>query len=84
MDPDVVSVAVIGSLSLLVTFSDGTAGTVQLEKSYLTGVFAALADPAVFAQAFVDDGAVAWPGGIDLAPDAMYLDIKANGTWVLE
>jgi len=36
-------------------------------------VFEPLRDPAIFAQAFVDDfGAVAWPNGADLAPDALY------------
>jgi hypothetical protein len=33
---------------------------------------------------FVDHGAVAWPGDIDLAPDAMYAEIKRNGAWVLK
>jgi hypothetical protein len=29
----------------------------------------------LFAQVFIDYGAVAWPGEIDLAPDAMYAQI---------
>ena len=29
-------------------------------------------------------GAVQWPNGADLAPDAMYDEIRANGRWVLE
>jgi hypothetical protein len=47
------------------------------------GVFAALADPNVFSQAFVLYGAVTWPGELDLAPDAMYDEIRANGEWIL-
>jgi hypothetical protein len=31
----------------------------------------------------LDSGAVAWPGDIDLAPDAMYEEIKAKGEWLL-
>jgi hypothetical protein len=27
---------------------------------------------------------VEWPGDIDLAPDAMYDEIKALGVWILE
>ena len=42
-----------------------------------------MADPARFAQAFVVHGAVTWPGEIDLAPDAMYAEIKKLGRWVL-
>ncbi|MEJ2388105.1 MAG: DUF2442 domain-containing protein, partial [Chromatiaceae bacterium] len=44
----------------------------------------ALADPSIFAQAHVEYGAVTWPGEIDLAPDAMYAEIKKAGTWVLQ
>ena len=40
--------------------------------------------PDVFAQVGIDHGAVTWPGEIDLAPDAMYDEIKASGQWVLE
>ncbi len=29
------------------------------------------------------NGAVTWPGEIDLAPDAMYLEIEAAGIWML-
>jgi hypothetical protein len=47
------------------------------------GVFSALADPDRFAAACVEFGAVTWPGEIDLAPDAMYEEIKAHGRWVL-
>ena len=45
------------------------------------GVFAGLRDPDAFARAYVDCGAVSWPGNIDLAPDAMYEAIRARGRW---
>ena len=80
---DVVAVQPEPPLSLMVRFADGTRGKVRFEPSHLTGVFAALRDPALFARAYVDHGAVAWPGDIDLAPDAMYAAIKRHGEWVL-
>jgi hypothetical protein len=43
--------------------------------------FEQLRDPAIFAQARVELGAVSWPNGADLAPDAMYDAIQAGGTW---
>jgi hypothetical protein len=46
-------------------------------------IFEALRDPAVFAQARVVLGAVQWPNGADLAPDAMYDAIQKTGV-VLE
>ena len=80
---DVIYVETIAPLALQVQFADGTAGKVQFEPSHLTGVFVTLRDPAIFNQAYIDDGAVAWPGNLDLAPDAMYAAIKARGEWVL-
>jgi len=71
---------------LSVKFIDGTAGDVVMNQRVLresAGVFIALADPKVFAQVFVEDGAVTWANGLDLAPDAMYDEIKRNGVWVL-
>jgi hypothetical protein len=80
---DVVDLEIIAPLAMLVRFSDGTSGEVRFEASHLTGVFSALKDFNFFNQAFIDRGAVSWPDNIDLAPDAMYNEIKANGVWVL-
>lgn len=41
-------------------------------------MFEALQDPKEFAKAYVQDGAVTWPNGLDMAPDAMYDDIVAG------
>jgi hypothetical protein len=71
---------------LRVRFGDGTSGIVELSRmlhSTRAGVFAALLDPTVFEKVFVQDGAVTWPGELDLAPDAMYYEIKKSGVWVL-
>jgi hypothetical protein len=37
-----------------------------------------------FAQVTLVYGAVTWPGDLDLAPDAMYEQIKATGEWNLD
>jgi len=47
------------------------------------GVFAALADPSLFAQVSLEYGAVTWPGELDLAPDAMYSAIQEHRVWKL-
>ncbi len=80
---DVVDVKTIAPLALRVQFADGTVGKVRFEPSHLTGVFEVLQDPHVFQQAHIDGGAVTWPGDVDLAPDAMYQEIKSQGEWVL-
>jgi Protein of unknown function (DUF2442) len=69
---DVVEVRPEPGYSLFVRFRDGLTGHMRLEREELTGVMTQLADPMFFDRVFVDCGAVAWPGKIDLAPDAMY------------
>jgi hypothetical protein len=64
---------------LHVRFVDDTQGCVDLSKLVHApdaGVFATLADPALFEQVYVEHGAVTWPCGVDLAPDALYARIK--------
>jgi hypothetical protein len=77
---DVVEVKAESGHRLFVRFADGTSGKVQLDLSELSGVLAPLLDPAFFERAFVDHGAVAWPGDIDLAPDAMYEQVVKQGS----
>jgi hypothetical protein len=84
MDWSVVKVAPMPPLAIAVEFADGKEGVVRFEPSHLTGVFEALRNPEVFRQARVEFGAVTWPGNIDLAPDAMYREIKRTGEWVLQ
>lgn len=79
----VTSVEVIGEHRLRVRFVDGVEGDVQFMPSRFRGVFAPLADPARFAEARVELGAVTWPGELDLAPDAMHDAIAARGEWIL-
>jgi hypothetical protein len=80
---DVVEVTPLAHLHFAVRFKDGLAGEVRIFPSHLTGVFQGLKDPTTFARLSCGDGFVTWPGEIDLAPDAMYDEIKANGVWEL-
>ena len=72
---DVVEVIPEPGYRLFVRFRDGLAGNVGLRREELTGALAPLVDPEFFRQVFIDGGAVAWPGEIDLAPDAMYANV---------
>jgi hypothetical protein len=83
----VLTVNTLPDYSLKVRFMDGLEGTVDMKRMVLStnaGVFEALRNPSVFSQAHVELGVVTWPGELDLAPDAMYDEIKAHGTWVLD
>jgi len=69
---------------LAVTFNDGSSGIVDvsaLVNGPDAGVFEVLRDPAFFATAYLDCGAVTWPNGADLAPDAMHKEIRRCGVW---
>ena len=81
--PPVVAVKLIGVLSLHVQFADGIEGEVVFLPSHLTGVFEPLRDSSFFDQARIEHGAVTWPGELDIAPDAMYEEIRQNAIWVL-
>lgn len=75
---DVVEVKPEPDYCLFVRFKDGLTGRVQLPREKLTGALAPLLDVTFFEQVFVDYGAVAWPGDIDLAPDAMYAQVATR------
>jgi hypothetical protein len=83
----VVKVRALPKHQLWVRFADGLEGKVDVAPMIFgknPGVFRKLRDEARFAEVSVDAGAVTWPGELDLAPDAMYDEIKANGHWTLE
>jgi tRNA U34 5-methylaminomethyl-2-thiouridine-forming methyltransferase MnmC len=76
--PRVTAVHPLAEFRLAVTFDDGVAGVVELKDRLFGPVFEPLKDPTVFQQVFVDDfGAVAWPNGADLAPDALHEQLRA-------
>lgn len=82
----VAQVVPMPGFKLAVTFLDGLIGEVDMNDfvhCQCAGVFSALSDLSCFDAVFVEHGAVTWPGEIDLAPDAMYKEIKKNGFWKL-
>lgn len=81
------SVETLPGYRIGVQFLDGTKGTVDLSRlihSPSAGGFSKLSDPSVFAQVGVQFGVVTWPGEVDLAPDAMYREIKASREWLVQ
>lgn len=85
----IVAVTALPAARLSVTFVDGTTGEVDM-RAFLSGprvdgtVFEPLRAPDVFARVETVLGAVQWPNGADLAPDAMYDAIRERGVWVLD
>ncbi len=64
---------------LRVEFSDGVGGEIDLSDRLFGPVFEPLKDPKLFAEVRIDEfGAICWPGGADLAPDALYETLKGS------
>ncbi len=58
-----------------VLFADGTEHRFNLSPLFEgSGVLERLRDPEFFARVGVVHGAVTWPDGTDLAPDALYME----------
>jgi hypothetical protein len=78
---------ILPNYKIEVSFADGTSGTADLAPRLSQGPlgdgFDTLCDEKMLSQAFLEHGALAWPGGIDLAPNAMYQRIRLAGTSVL-
>jgi hypothetical protein len=65
--------------TLHVLFDDGRNGEIDLSARLFGPVFEPLRDPLLFAQVGVDEyGAVCWPNGADLAPDALYRTLSSQ------
>jgi hypothetical protein len=75
----VVTVKALADWNLELAFSDGTRGIISLKDRLFGPIFEPLKDQGFFAQVRVDEfGAVCWPNGADLAPDALYEKVKAH------
>jgi hypothetical protein len=83
----IVRFKVLSNYKIDVTFADGTTGVgdfaPRLSQGPLGDGFDPLCDKTVFAKVYLEHGALTWPGGIDVAPDAMYQRIRESGTSTL-
>jgi len=79
--PRIVSVRPLDGYRLEIVFADGVRGVVALKDRLFGPVFEPLRDVTFFRQVTVDAyGAVCWPNGADLAPDALYEQLRAAPT----
>jgi hypothetical protein len=77
---DITDVEIIGPYRLRLSFADGTVGDVDFSTRVWRGVFEPLKDPTYFARVEVDPeaGTIAWPGGLDMAPEPLYDEARRN------
>lgn len=70
------SFRVVGPHALWVQFNDGLQGEVDLSADLWGPLGVPLRDPAVFAAVELDEfGALCWPNGFDIAPDALHAEL---------
>lgn len=82
----VTKVQAMQNYRLQVEFADGTQGLVDMQRflSRECGVFKALRESSVFMQAYIDHGAVTWPGELDLAPDRMHEELQNTDVYTVQ
>ncbi len=73
-----------GATTLWLTFSDGTnarwsAADLIARDTVMTRP---LADPAYFARAFIESGALAWPNGFELSATSLHRRLDEAGALV--
>ena len=60
-------------------FDNGESGVVDLSAYVGRGLFTIWDEPSIFEQVLnTSEGAVAWPGEIDLCPDSLYLQMTGK------
>ncbi len=76
----IVFVQPLAPYQVMIRFSDGVEGQVDLSDLAGKGVFALWNDPAKFAQVSIDPSShtLIWPGDIDLCPDTLYQDLTGQ------
>ena len=77
--PRITRVTALSGYRLHVEFDDGAAGEIEMADRLFGPAFEPLRDPNEFGKVFVDEfGAIAWPCGADLAPDAIHRRLTAT------
>jgi hypothetical protein len=79
MSPKLINAEYIKDYKILVTFSDGTSGIIDLENELWGEVFEPLKDISEFQKFKIDPElkTLVWPTGADLAPEFLHEQASA-------
>jgi len=70
--PQVIGARHISGFVVSTRFDDGTEKYIDVSQWFKGPVFEPLKDPKLFKKFFVEGGTLAWPNGVDIAPEALY------------
>ena len=70
--PQVIGARHIREFIVSTRFDDGTEKYIDFSQWFKGPVFEPLKDPKFFKKFFIEAGTLAWPNGVDIAPEALY------------
>lgn len=70
--PQVVAAVYVKDFIVHTTFDDGTEKNIDISKWFKGPVFQPLKNQRNFRKFFIEAGTLAWPNGVDIAPEALY------------
>jgi hypothetical protein len=70
--PRVIETRQISGFIVSARFDDGTEKRIDVSQWFKGPVFEPLKDPKLFKKFFIEAGTLAWPNGVDIAPEALY------------
>lgn len=78
--PEVNRAKRVNGFVIAMRFNDGTEKHIDISQWFKGPVFKALKDPKFFAKFFVEGGTLAWPNGVDIAPETLYdaVDVRSS------
>lgn len=78
--PQVTEAKRVRGFVIAARFDDGTEKHIDISQWFRGPVFKPLKDTNFFKKFFVDAGTLAWPNGVDIAPEALYKakDVRKN------
>lgn len=70
--PQVIAARYVGGFIVFTRFDDGTEKHIDVSQWFKGPVFEPLKDRKLFKKFFIEGGTLAWPNGVDIAPEALY------------
>jgi hypothetical protein len=76
--PQVVSARHVTGFVIAARFDDGTKKNIDISRWFKGPVFEPLKNMKFFKKFFIEAGTLAWPNGVDIAPEALYAAQDSN------